>query len=139
MTPTREEIAEAAEWLFRNRQKAGDEWLRRTSGASICAVATTAKALDFGRPDGAQQLRQWWGLSYATWLVMPRVLLEAMPEEWQARLAVLLKEYGAAFPQQPDLGTTVRTTQNGKLVRCPGWLLNYRHPSADEIRKCRGE
>lgn len=69
------------------------------------------------------------GLSRAAWLTIPRVLLHAMPDEWQDRMAVLLQEYEAAFPNQPDFGTSVRLTRNGKLVPIPEWVANYRHPN----------
>ncbi|MNO09567.1 hypothetical protein D3C81_2328240 [compost metagenome] len=64
-----------------------------------------------------------------------------MPEDWQGRLAGLLREYDAAFPNQPKLGTTVRATHPRQyhLVPMPKWLLDYRHPNAAEIAKCRGE
>ena len=31
----------------------------------------------------SERLSRWFGLSYASWLTMPRVMMEAMPEEWQ--------------------------------------------------------
>ena len=81
-----------------------------------------------------------WGLSYASWLTMPRVLMQAMPDDWQKRMAALLREYAAAYPAQPNLGTSVRcTSSSGRLVETPGWVTNYRHPNAAEIARCRGE
>lgn len=84
-----------------------------------------------------KSLSCWFGLSYASWLTMPRVLMEAMPEDWQERMAVLLNEYGGAFPNQPDLSTRVQIVVDGKMVKCPPWLLNYRHPDHGEIAKLR--
>lgn len=80
----------------------------------------------------------WFGLSYASWLTLPRVLMEAMPDDWQGRMAALLREYDEAFPNQPDLGTTVRATNAvGKLVLMPAWLLDYRWPDHDAVDVCR--
>ena len=31
-------------------------------------------------------LSNWFGLSYASFLTLPRVLMEAMPEEWQRKM-----------------------------------------------------
>lgn len=70
----------------------------------------------------------WFGLSYASFLTLPRVMMEAMPEEWQKKMAVLLNEFDDAFPNQPDIGTRVQITQNGKLIKTPEWMINYRHP-----------
>lgn len=34
--------------------------------------------------DAAKDLACWFGLSYASFLVLPRVLMQDMPPEWQA-------------------------------------------------------
>lgn len=39
----------------------------------------------------------WFGLSYANYLVMPRALLQSMPEEWQLRFTPMLDEFMDAF------------------------------------------
>jgi hypothetical protein len=83
-------------------------------------------------------LQCWFNLSYASWLTLPRVLLEAMPVEWQDKLAALLNEYDEAFPNQPKIGTRVYITDlTGKLVKTPDWLLNYRHPHFETIQSLR--
>lgn len=92
------------------------------------------------RGAGHDRLWLWFGLRRASWLTIPRALLHEMPDEWQGRLADLLAEYVEAFPNQPDLGTTVRTTDlSGKLVPVPKWMLNYRHPDFAAIDELRGE
>ena len=88
--------------------------------------------------DGQDVLWEWFGLSYASWLTIPRVLLHAMPDEWQGEMAKLLNEYEDAFPNQPELGTRVQITKEGKLIKTPSWLLNYRHPDKEAIDKLRG-
>jgi hypothetical protein len=87
--------------------------------------------------DYRKSLSCWFGLTYASWLTMPRVLMEAMPEDWQERMAVLLNEYDDAYPNKPDIGTRVQIVADGKLIKCPPWLLNYRHPDRSEISKMR--
>ena len=78
---------------------------------------------------GYDALWLWFSLSYASWLTIPRVLMHEMPDDWQARMTQLLKEYGDAFPNMPPtLGTRVQVTDNGKLISTPRWLINYRHP-----------
>ena len=86
-----------------------------------------------------RDLQAWFGLSYASWLTLPRVLMEAMPDDWQERMAVLLNEFGDAFPNQPDLGTRVQVTQGGKLIPTPSWLTDYRHPDRSVIDSIKGE
>jgi hypothetical protein len=83
--------------------------------------------------EGHDALWDWFGLSYASYLVLPRVLMHEMPDDWQERMAALLHEYDHAFPNQPALGTQVRITKDGKMIRTPEWILEYWHPDHDTI------
>ncbi|EPM3960078.1 hypothetical protein ACTLNQ_004494, partial [Escherichia coli] len=40
-----------------------------------------------------KDLQLWFGLTHASFCVMPRVFMEAMPPEWQEKMAQLLFEY----------------------------------------------
>jgi len=82
---------------------------------------------------GHTALHCWFGLSYASFLTLPRVLMYEMSDEWQGRMAALLKEYDETFTKLPDISTTVRCTRRGKLIPFPDWLLNYRYPKRDVI------
>lgn len=83
-------------------------------------------------------LQLWFNLSYASWLTLPRVLMEAMPVEWQDKMAALLNEYSEAFPNQPDIGTRVQVTDGaGHLIKTPHWLINYRRPDRKKIEELR--
>lgn len=42
-------------------------------------------------------IHTWFGLSYANYLVLPRTLLQSMPDAWQERLVELLDQYEDAF------------------------------------------
>lgn len=90
-------------------------------------------------PDGQghYKLSCWFGLSYASFVVMPRILMEAMPDAWQGRMTALLTELDDAFPSSPVVTTRVLPLVNGKLARRPEWVLNYRHPDPTEIAKAR--
>lgn len=79
----------------------------------------------------------WFGLSYASFLTLPRVLMHEMPEEWQDKMAALLNEYNETYPNQPDIGTRVQATRNGKLAKFPAYLLNYRRPQRAKIAELR--
>ncbi|WP_242152754.1 hypothetical protein [Pseudomonas sp. ArH3a] len=87
--------------------------------------------------DYRADLGAYFGLSYSSWLTLPRVLMEAMPEEWKHNMAALLHRYDDTYPNQPDYGTTVRVTVDGKMVKTPGWLINYRHPDLAMINEMR--
>lgn len=84
------------------------------------------------------RLQQYFELSYASWLTLPRVLMEAMPDEWQNQMAALLEQYSDAFPNQPELWTRVQVIDaRGRLVPTPDWLVNYRHPDLSAIDDLR--
>ncbi len=89
--------------------------------------------------EGYEALWGWFGLSRASFLVLPRILMHDMPDEWQATMAKLLDEYRDAFPNQPEIGTRVQcTTLGGKLRSWPEWMLNYRRPdyaAVDTVRR----
>ncbi|EPM55908.1 hypothetical protein A264_21789 [Pseudomonas syringae pv. actinidiae ICMP 19071] len=91
-----------------------------------------------GDYDYRTDLACYFGLSYASWLTLPRVLMEAMPDDWQGRMAALLHEYDDAMINPPNLGTTVRVTVDGKMVPTPTWLVNYRHPDRQMIAQVFG-
>lgn len=44
----------------------------------------------------------WFGLSYANYLVLPRTLLQSMPEAWQQRFVQRLSELDDAFSHVPQ-------------------------------------
>lgn len=101
----------------------------------------TAEAVS--RP-GEEDLWRWFGgFGRPSFLVLPRVLMHAMPDHWQSRMAKLLQEYDEAFTNWPEgWGTRVQLTQEGKLIKVPHWLLDYRHPdrtAIDRLRPSQGE
>jgi len=90
--------------------------------------------------DGHHKLSCWFGLSYASFLTMPRVLMEAMPDEWQGKMADLLDEADEEFYNFPGFKYRVQRVEGNRLASFPSWLLNYRHPDykkLDEFRNYR--
>lgn len=83
--------------------------------------------------DGYSKLWGWFGLSRASFLTLPRVLMHEMPDDWQGKMAALLKEYNDYYPNQPEIGTRVQATKGGRMIKWPEWALNYRHPDFEEI------
>jgi hypothetical protein len=62
------------------------------------------------------------GLSYASYLVIPRSVLQSMPQDWQARFVAMVREIGERF----DFGETVgfdysvlRRGEGGRFVEDP--------------------
>lgn len=71
----------------------------------------------------------WFGLSYASYLVVPRTLLCGMPVEWQERMVALLNELNETYDYskiKSDYSVLTRGTK-GRIVYDE--LRNYRHPS----------
>jgi len=84
--------------------------------------------------EGRERLWGWFGLDRASFLTLPRVLMHEMPDEWQKKMAALLEEYDEVFNNQPNIGSKVFITDlNGRLIKTPSWLLNYRHPNKELI------
>jgi hypothetical protein len=79
----------------------------------------------------------WFGLSRASFLTMPRVMMHDMPDDWQRRMAELCFEWNAIWVNQPDLDTCVCLRKDGKFVAYPEWMLNYRHPDAAQLAHMR--
>lgn len=88
--------------------------------------------------EGYNKLWGWFGLSRASFLVLPRVLMHEMPDEWQRKMAELLKEYddeNRNINNNCEIdSTTVRATKNGKLTKMPRWIIDYRHPNKNAIK-----
>jgi hypothetical protein len=87
--------------------------------------------------EGHEKLHGWFGLSYASFLTLPRVLMNQMPNEWQGKMADLLDEYYEEFPNLPDIGSRVQLTRDGKLIKTPEWIINYRRPDFKQIEGFR--
>lgn len=81
------------------------------------------------RDTGYQRLWLWFGLSRASWLTLPRVLMHEMPDDWQERMAVLLEEWDDEHSRLVDTPDTFVSAKRGRrFCKFPSWLLNYRHP-----------
>lgn len=92
------------------------------------------------KESGYDKLWGWFGLSYASWLTLPRCVMHAMPDEWQARMAQLLNELDDAFDYgEEGFETSVSAKRNGKFIRMPSWCSRsfYRHPDEKVINSLR--
>lgn len=86
--------------------------------------------------DDRKDLWLWFGLSYASFLVLPRVAMHAMPKEWQEQMAELLHQYDETINKSAfgvsSCFVTAKNSEN-KFMKMPDELLNYRHPQKDTI------
>ncbi|MBQ0398077.1 hypothetical protein AB6H26_19995 [Providencia hangzhouensis] len=91
------------------------------------------------QPKNSGNLWDWFGLSYASFLTVPRVLMHEMPAEWQDKMAALLHEYDETFDTSSvvDSVSVVGRDSDGKLAKLPDYILNYRHPDREEIEKLK--
>jgi hypothetical protein len=87
-----------------------------------------------------RDVNDWFELSYASFLVIPRVILQDMPEEWQHKFVALLDELDARYPNQPEVGTRVQVTDlDGNLIKTPADIINYRRPNKKWLKQIRGD
>lgn len=108
----------------------------------VCEAISLEKPLMvdsiIGTPRPEYDLDEWFELSYASFLTLPRVLMNAMSGRWRKTMAMLLQEYDEAYPNRPHIGTRVQATKHGKLIKMPAWLKNYRYPDYAKIDELRG-
>ncbi len=82
--------------ILRAASADGDDWDDETWAAWF-RVADRAHCKTVER----DAIHKHFGLSYANYLVLPRTLLQSMPDEWQARFVALLDEMDTAFAHVP--------------------------------------
>lgn len=87
---------------------------------------------------GHEALWDWFGLSRASWLVLPRVLVHEMPDDWQARMAALLEDFDAVFKNVPRYDVQIQLKRDGRFVPMPDWI-SYRHPDRATIETFKHE
>ncbi|MFT0676807.1 hypothetical protein [Pseudomonas aeruginosa] len=97
------------------------------------------KQAESSNTPGYDQLWGWFGLSRSAYAVLPRVMMHAMPDDWQARFAELMDEWDEHWPNQPDITAHVQIKQNNRFISTPPWLLNYRHPDHNQLNAMRGK
>lgn len=81
-------------------------------------------------------INTWFGLSYAHWLTVPRLILESMPDKWKKQMAKLLQEMDDTFDWRPENGryyVTIRDN-NGKFHKLDEDICNYRHGNSEKYR-----
>jgi hypothetical protein len=75
-----------------------------------------------------EPIHGWFGLTYSSYLVLPRTVLQSMPVEWQERFVDLLEELGEAMTKagiEQPAGYWVRPTDGKRFIK--ETLPHYRH------------
>ncbi len=87
---------------------------------------------------GRDELWAWFSLSYSSWLTLPRSMMHEMPDDWQMKMAELLKQWDDHWDfSSVRLNPIVNLQKDGKFTKSPEWLINYRHPKSNEIAKLK--
>lgn len=99
----------------------------------------TTKGIYTEQHTGHDNLWLWFSLDYASWLTLPRVLMHEMPDEWQDKMSDLLNEWDETWDTSGiDYKFTVSMKEhNGRFIKMPDWLCNYRYPKRDVIESIR--
>lgn len=83
-------------------------------------------------------VHDYFGLTYASYQVLPRVLMQEMPEDWQRRFVELMREADDLF-EWPKSGSgyvvQLRDERTGRFVHDP--LSRYRRPDWQAVEKAR--
>jgi hypothetical protein len=82
-------------------------------------------------------VHDWFELTYAQYLTIPRSILEAMPVEWQQRMVACLEELDETFDWRPQEGRywVELRGENERYKRDP--LREYRRPDFEYIESLR--
>lgn len=123
------------------------------------AICTINRLLGTGTKDPQEEehhirldgpMHSWFSLSYSSFLVLPRSLIQEMPTDWQKQMVQLLEEMNERFPNQPDIAWRVRVAKplnetityweleyEEVLVDPPDWACYYRRPDMETINSFR--
>lgn len=66
-------------------------------------------------------IHTWFNLTYANYLVLPRSVLQSMPDEWQSSFVGLLEELSATYGglDWPDYTVNARQPHGGRFMKDP--------------------
>lgn len=84
-----------------------------------------------------RNIRDWFELSYAQYLTVPRSIMEAMPQEWQEQMAALLDELDDTFAWRPTSGRYWCYLKDGRGRYADDPLQEYRRADHDYIESLR--
>jgi len=80
-------------------------------------------------------ISEWFELSYAQYLTVPRLVMESMPFKWQEQMAKLLQEMDDTFDWRPKEGRYWVMLKDGKGRYSHAPLNDYRRGSIEHLRQ----
>lgn len=80
-------------------------------------------------------INEWFELSYAQFLTVPRLVMESMPPEWQEKMAALLIEMDNTFDWRPQNGRYWVKLKDRQGRYCAAPLADYRRGSVEHLRR----
>ncbi len=83
-------------------------------------------------------IHNWFELSYASFLTLPRLIMQSMPHEWQAAMVKLLEEMDDTYDWRPkgnDCYWVQLRNENGQFTELPESICDSRHGSVEHLRK----
>jgi hypothetical protein len=124
-----------AEERGRNEAIAARSALRSMLNGDKDAVKLAKAVLDKDGKDVHEPVHIWFSLSYAAYLILPRLILQNMPVGWQRDFISLVDEIESTLGPLPSMKYSVqRRGNNGKFTKDP--FANYRRGSLEEAKKC---
>lgn len=81
-------------------------------------------------------VHQMFGLTYASWLILPRTFLMDMPIEWQNQFTKLLEQYNEIIGEKaPEykFEMYVQFKQNRRFCQIPKLYYDYRNTNHNDL------
>jgi hypothetical protein len=76
--------------------------------------------IDWGKESDKKTIHDWFNLTYASYLVVPRSVLQSMPKEWQCKFISLLDEMNETIEWDEVGNYTVQMRNDeGKFIEDP--------------------
>lgn len=69
--------------------------------------------------DDHEPVHSWFQLSYSSYLVLARSMLQSMPQEWQAKFVALIEEMQATLDVDDAPDYTVTAKSGNRFIRDP--------------------
>ena len=79
-------------------------------------------------------INQWFELTYAQFLTVPRLVMQSMSIGWQRKMAVLLQEMDETFDWRPKEGKYWVKLKDDSGRFCHAPLADYRRGSCEHLR-----
>ncbi len=84
-----------------------------------------------------EPVHNWFELTYAQYLTVPRSIMEAMPAAWQSRMVWLFTELDETFDWRPSEGRYWVELRDAEGRFVADRLKEYRHPDHEYIESLR--